>query len=369
MGKIRIACLIPLTVLMGCPNDDGPVCGDNLIEQGEACEPGQASAETCESLGFVRGTLACSAVTCGFDTSACVTCGDGDIDVDRGEDCDGTELGAATCVSIGRVAGTLACNADCSFNQTMCNDCGNNTADNNEECDGTDLGGATCESLMLTGGPLTCTPECHRTGCTGPDLMVYADGLQIGLRARDNATASECEVETGCAGGMTGRRLLDFTLVSENVGNEVLHFGAPNNILPPYTDLWEPTCFRGRREFKDYATYWLCPASEPNCAATGSVRAASGEKGSFCFIENFGRAPDWEGAPVANCGIYDCGDMGQRPGCADNYYVGLDCQFIDVTDVADGEYTLCAHIDPTNRIHELRDDNNIGCTSITIPPP
>jgi len=30
---------------------------------------------------------------------------------------------------------------------------------------------------------------------------------------------------------------------------------------------------------------------------------------------------------------------------------------------------LCAHLDPLNRIYELRDDNNIGCTSITIPIP
>jgi hypothetical protein len=60
--------------------------------------------------------------------------------------------------------------------------------------------------------------------------------------------------------------------------------------------------------------------------------------------------------------------MGQRPGCADDYYVGLDCQFMDVTGLArPATYTLCAHIDPANYIYELRDDNNIACTSIMLP--
>jgi len=344
------------------------VCGNGVREEGEACEQGMLGAETCEGLGFVGGTLGCTA-TCVYDTAACETCGDGDIDAARGEVCDGTELGAATCISLGGTGGVLSCNPDCTFNQTACTDCGDGTADDDEECDRTDVRGQTCVSLGLEGGAPGCTADCRldRTTCTGPDLIVYADGLQINLDIREGENPSACEVSTGCAGGSTNRRVLDFTLVSENIGNQTLHFGSPTDVLPPYNGLWERTCFAGGRyEFPDYATYWICPSRETNCAEEGSERVANGRKGSFCFIENFGRAPDWTGPP-ATCGRFNCGDMGQQPGCADNYFVGLDCQYVDITGLANGSYTLCAHLDPLNRIYELRDDNNIGCTSITIP--
>jgi hypothetical protein len=236
-----------------------------------------------------------------------------------------------------------------------------------EECDGADFDLQTCATFGLTSGSLSCTPACtiSRTGCIGPDLIVYAGGLNIDSCLDSPTTVSACEVSLGCAlpssmlGGMP-RKLWHFTLVSENIGNATLYFGSPST-----APLWTPSCF-GWEEFAQYADYWLCPASEPSCASAGSVRVATGNKGSFCFIENFGAAPDWTGAP-ASCGMYTCGNMGQQPGCADDYYVGLDCQFLDVSLVAPGSYTICAWIDPTNQIPELRDDNNIACTAITIP--
>ncbi len=48
------------------------VCGDGVVEGSEQCEAGVALADTCVSLGFDSGTLACNVSTCAYDTSACV---------------------------------------------------------------------------------------------------------------------------------------------------------------------------------------------------------------------------------------------------------------------------------------------------------
>jgi lysophospholipase L1-like esterase len=52
------------------------VCGNGVVESGENCEPGVALSDTCATLGFSGGTLACSG-SCQYDTSGCSggTCG------------------------------------------------------------------------------------------------------------------------------------------------------------------------------------------------------------------------------------------------------------------------------------------------------
>jgi beta-lactamase superfamily II metal-dependent hydrolase len=57
-----------------------PFCGDGAVKGEEQCDGADLDGQSCESLGFDAGTLACD-LRCGFDTSACVTlsfsCGDG----------------------------------------------------------------------------------------------------------------------------------------------------------------------------------------------------------------------------------------------------------------------------------------------------
>ena len=51
------------------------ICGNNILESGEACDGTELAEETCTSRGFAQGTLRCSNDCSGFDTQSCTTPG------------------------------------------------------------------------------------------------------------------------------------------------------------------------------------------------------------------------------------------------------------------------------------------------------
>lgn len=63
------------------------VCGDGVVEGGEQCEAGVPLADTCQTLGFAGGTLACA--SCRYDTSGCTggSCGSKNASCTVAADC------------------------------------------------------------------------------------------------------------------------------------------------------------------------------------------------------------------------------------------------------------------------------------------
>lgn len=94
-------------------------CGDNVVSGSEACDGTDLAGETCVTLGFFSGTLACS-VACTFDTSGCSASACGNIVQEGSEECDGSDLNGETCVTQGLYNGTLGCTASCELDTSGC---------------------------------------------------------------------------------------------------------------------------------------------------------------------------------------------------------------------------------------------------------
>ncbi|PKN48103.1 MAG: hypothetical protein CVU59_00365 [Deltaproteobacteria bacterium HGW-Deltaproteobacteria-17] len=144
-------------------------CGDGLIQSGagETCDGDDLDGLTCEALGFYGGQLACGDA-CTFDTTACeqgIYCGDGLIQEAWGETCDGDDLDGLTCEALGFYGGQLACGDDCTLDAAACEAagrCGDGLIQEawGETCDASNLGGQTCQTLGFATGSLFCGADC-----------------------------------------------------------------------------------------------------------------------------------------------------------------------------------------------------------------
>jgi hypothetical protein len=154
-------------------------CGDGDVQEmyGENCDGANLDGATCESLGYHGGQLTC-ATDCRFDVTACEAagrCGDGLIQAAFGEACDGADLNDQTCESLGHHGGTLACDGDCAFELSGCEYCGDGVVQtaHGEACDGTSLGGATCMATDLFFGAPACDGACALTAGTCRDTELW----------------------------------------------------------------------------------------------------------------------------------------------------------------------------------------------------
>jgi len=143
--------------MTGCTS----VCGNGLVEPDEGCDDNNtAPADGCSAQCMVEAGWSCDGSP---SVCAIVECGD---DVAAGEEpCDGTDLNEQTCESLGWHGGTLACSEDCVLDQSSCEAtgrCGDDQLQPGfEACDGDSLGGITCESLGWHGGEAVCTEVCE----------------------------------------------------------------------------------------------------------------------------------------------------------------------------------------------------------------
>ena len=180
--------------------------------------------------------------------------------------------------------------------------------------------------------------------CPSPDLAIDVPMLQSSL-FMDSLPVSngDCYVNEGCLAGYGERRILRFSTHIRNIGNQDYFIGAPDTVGNQF--VWDP-CHQ-HWHYVGYAEYLLYDHN--------NQQVQVGFKNGFCVLDL-----ECSGGGI---GKYGCGNMGITAGCGDIYASYLACQWLDVTAVDTGNYTLVVRVNwnrkPDKLGHyEKRYDNN-----------
>lgn len=188
-----------------------------------------------------------------------------------------------------------------------------------------------------------------------PDLTVNAELTQISLAIEERMFQPDaCELlpEEGCALAAGLRRLLRFSIETPNIGTADLFMGRPTSDSP----LFEWSECHGHFHYEGYAGYELRDSA-------GQV-VVTGRKQAFCLVDT--RPVDLDDPTVSDQPAYTCQYQGIQRGWSDIYQSDLPCQFIDITGIADGDYTLRLTVNSEETIAELDFSNNIIELPISI---
>ncbi len=177
------------------------------------------------------------------------------------------------------------------------------------------------DPMALPGGPCYYFPS---TNCPpGPDLTIRQNIFENSLRI-DSISAQNCMVQEQCLTGYGMRTLIRFTTDIRNIGQTDYYIGNANTQPGQFST---QNC-HGHDHYEGYAEYVLYK-SNGNTIPVGF-------KNGFCVLDL--DCPPGIGAK------YGCNNMGITAGCGDIYSSGLDCQWIDITDVPDGQYILAMKV-------------------------
>ena len=204
-----------------------------------------------------------------------------------------------------------------------------------------------CNYLPIATTPDTCfligDPECPNIG---PDLIINGPRAFSTLEYTTENSTDGCMIEEGCLQGYGTREIVRFDTEIANIGTEDYFIGAPSD--NPEQFEWD-AC-HNHYHYEGYADYALYTSG-------GAALPTIGFKNGFCIMDlgscNYGGGPT----------KYNCANMGITAGCQDIYSRFLDCQWVDITDIPGGEYTLVIRVNwdyspDANGSYELSYANN-----------
>jgi hypothetical protein len=204
-----------------------------------------------------------------------------------------------------------------------------------------------------------------------PNLVIDTARVQSSIVFKTTMfTAKDCAYVENSLTGTGKRTLMRFDVSAANRGTAPLVLGNPvNNPLFVYSPCHKHYHFSG------YALYELF-SSDPR--TTPSPALVTGRKQAFCL-------EDFEPDPLAASpgpAVYACTNQGISVGWEDTYGSYLDGQWLDITDIAPGNYWLRVIINPYNvaaspiydprsaaalAIQESDYSDNVAVVPVTIP--
>ena len=194
----------------------------------------------------------------------------------------------------------------------------------------------------------------------GPDLQVSVNTILNSLEINSFTSSDECLVAEGCITGTGDRKTLRFTTTISNYGNEDFYIGESGGADGLNDNFYWDDC-HGHAHYEGYASYRIY--NYPSLGPSETI----GHKNGWCVMDLGGavssETPEYITNPSPCSFTYGCTTMGISKGCSDTYGSGISCQWVDVTDLADGEYVLAVstNMETDNYVpqYEINFSNNI----------
>jgi hypothetical protein len=187
-----------------------------------------------------------------------------------------------------------------------------------------------------------------------PDLSIDVGRSRVDLSiATESFAADSCELDPNeeCVDAEGDRRLLRFSVETINLGDADLVLGSPGD-EPGFA--W--SACHGHFHFEGYANYRLL--------RDDGSEAVRGRKQAFCLLDS-----EPYTANASNSPFYTCLYQGLQAGWADVYTANLPCQYLDITGVPDGDYTLEIDVNPEGQLADESSLNNLGTVALRIGDP
>ncbi|MFO0590916.1 MAG: lysyl oxidase family protein [Polyangiaceae bacterium] len=210
----------------------------------------------------------------------------------------------------------------------------------------------TCASGVTCGFNVCCPmgSTCVDGACKMADMTIdqarMASSVSVEIL---EFAADSCEVVEECVGGPGKRTLLRFDLVTPNIGEGDLFLGSPTD-----NPLFQFSPCHGHYHFSTYADYRLRDKDGND--------VAFGHKQAFCLRDDAPNDPN-----STQMARYNCSFQGIQAGWSDDYEAELPCQWVDVTGLAPGKYTLHVEINYAKELAESSYDNNVADAEVTVP--
>ncbi len=162
----------------------------------------------------------------------------------------------------------------------------------------------------------------------GPDLVVDEFLLQNSLFVESFQNSDNCYVSEGCIKGYGDRDVLRFSTKIANIGTQDFFVGETPNDPTQEDAIWEWDECHEHWHYEGYAEYLLFDQNGQSLPV--------GFKNGFCVIDL--------GCEEGALAKYNCNNQGITAGCYDIYDASLDCQWVDITGLEEGEYTLVVRV-------------------------
>ena len=207
--------------------------------------------------------------------------------------------------------------------------------------------------LLVFGVPLLIGTNLIARDPPRPDLIIDRPLMEsdwaVGWRY---FTPTDCMIQEGCVIAPGIRKLLIFSVQTANISQTNLELGDP--VSSPF---FQFSPCHGHYHLLEFSDYQIT-------APGGGSTLVTSRKQDWCLsdIEQYVFQP-W----VSQTPTHFCENQGILGGWSDIYGAGLDCQWLDVTDLPPGDYDLTAIVNAGGRIHESDYSNNRSTIPVTVP--